>query len=287
MSDLTRIEAFLEMMSAERGAAQNTLEAYARDLLDASEFLGGGLCKASPGDISSWMQDLATRGLAASTSARRLSAVKRFFRFLFEERDRKDNPTSGLDGPKHARDVPDVLSREEMMRLIEACGEDVRLRCLVECLYGAGLRVTELVSLKIGELPRRKGTRWMTSDIIVRGKGGKERLCPLGGPALEAIADWLDVREASLPKTAAARARAEKYVFPSRGKDGHLTRRRLGQMLEELSARAMIDVAKVHPCTASRLCNPLASGRSRLAQRTDLARPCRYFHHTDLHACDY
>ena len=247
MSDLTRIEAFLEMMSAERGAAQNTLEAYARDLLDASEFLGGGLCKASPGDISSWMQDLATRGLAASTSARRLSAVKRFFRFLFEERDRKDNPTSGLDGPKHSRDVPDVLSREEMMRLIEACGEDVRLRCLVECLYGAGLRVTELVSLKIGELPRRKGTRWMTSDIIVRGKGGKERLCPLGGPALEAIADWLDVREASLPKTAAARARAEKYVFPSRGKDGHLTRRRLGQMLEELSARAMIDVAKVHP----------------------------------------
>ena len=110
MSDLTRIEAFLEMMSAERGAAQNTLEAYARDLLDASEFLGGGLCKASPGDISSWMQDLATRGLAASTSARRLSAVKRFFRFLFEERDRKDNPTSGLDGPKHSRDVPDAVS---------------------------------------------------------------------------------------------------------------------------------------------------------------------------------
>ena len=247
MSDLTRIEAFLEMMSAERGAAQNTLDAYARDLLDASEFLGGSLCAATPGDISSWMQDLATRGLAASTSARRLSAVKRFFRFLFEEGDRKDNPTSGLDGPKHARDVPDVLSREEMMRLIEACGEDVRLRCLVECLYGAGLRVSELVSLKLGELPRRKRERWMTSDIIVRGKGGKERLCPLGGPALEAIADWLEVREASLPKTAAARARAEKYVFPSRGKDGHLTRRRLGQMLEELSARAMIDVAKVHP----------------------------------------
>jgi len=187
------------------------------------------------------------RGLAASTSARRLSAVKRFFRFLFEEGDRKDNPTSGLDGPKRHRDVPDVLSREEMLTLIEACGENVRLRCLVECLYGAGLRVTELVSLKLGELPRRKGTRWMTSDIIVRGKGGKERLCPLGAPALEAIAAWLDVREASLPKTAAARARAEKFVFPSRGKEGHLTRRRLGQMLEELSVRAGIDIAKVHP----------------------------------------
>ena len=247
MSDLTRIEAFLEMMSAERGAAQNTLDAYARDLLDASEFLGGQLCGASPGDISNWMQDLAARGLAASTSARRLSAVKRFFRFLFEEGDRKDNPTSGLDGPKRHRDVPDVLSRNEMLVLIEACGENVRLRCLVECLYGAGLRVTELVSLKLGELPRRKGTRWMTSDIIVRGKGGKERLCPLGAPALEAIANWLEVREESLPKTAAARARADKFVFPSRGKEGHLTRRRLGQMLEDLSVRAGIDIAKVHP----------------------------------------
>lgn len=247
MSDINRIEAFLEMMSAERGAAQNTLDAYARDLLDASGFLGGRLVSATPHEVSSWMQDLAARGLAASTSARRLSAVKRFFRFLFEEGDRKDNPTSGLDGPKRHRDVPDVLSRDEMLALIEACGEDVRLRCLVECLYGAGLRVTELVSLKLGELPRFRGGRWMTSDIIVRGKGGKERLCPLGAPALDAIADWLDVREASLPKTIAARARAEKYVFPSRGKDGHLTRRRLGQMLETLSARAGIDIAKVHP----------------------------------------
>ena len=165
MTDLTRIEAFLEMMSAERGAAQNTLDAYARDLLDASEFLGGQLCGASAGNISSWMQDLSARGLAASTSARRLSAVKRFFRFLFEEGDRKDNPTSGLDGPKRHRDVPDVLSREEMMRLIEACGEDVRLRCLVECLYGAGLRVSELVSLKLGELPRRKRERWLAAHV--------------------------------------------------------------------------------------------------------------------------
>lgn len=247
MSDLTRIEAFLEMMSAERGAAQNTLDAYARDLTDASGFLGGGLVTASPAQISAWMQDLAARGLAASTSARRLSAVKRFFRFLFEEGDRKDNPTSGLDGPKKHRDVPDVLSREDMSRLIEACGDDLRLRCLVECLYGAGLRVTELVTLKTGELPRRKRERWLTSDIIVRGKGGKERLCPLGGPALQAIADWLEVREDTLPKNTLARKRAEKFVFPSRGKDGHLTRRRLGQLLEGLSARAGIDVAKVHP----------------------------------------
>lgn len=247
MRDIARIEAFLEMMSAERGAAQNTLDAYARDLLDASGFLGGKLVTASQSDLSGWMQDLAARGLAASTAARRLSAVKRFFRFLFEEGDRKDNPTSAIDGPRARRDVPDVLSREDMLCLIEACGADIRLRCLVECLYGAGLRVTELVSLKMGELPRRRGGRWLTSEIIVRGKGGKERLCPLGDPALAAIADWLDAREDSLPKTPAARKRAERFVFPSRGKDGHLTRRRLGQMLEDLSVRAGIDVARVHP----------------------------------------
>ncbi|MEO9971629.1 MAG: tyrosine recombinase [Hyphomonadaceae bacterium] len=247
MSDITRIEAFLEMMSAERGAAQNTLDAYARDLDDASMFLGGKLTQANAGQLSKWLQDLSERGLAATTSARRLSAIKRFFKFLFEEGDRKDNPTSLLDAPKTGRDIPDVLSREEMMQLIEACGTDVRLRCLVECLYGAGLRVTELVSLTVGELPRRKSGVWQTSDIIVRGKGGKERLCPLGTLALEAISDWLEVREDSLPKNSLARGRADKFVFPSRGKDGHLTRRRLGQMLEALAAKAGLDVARVHP----------------------------------------
>ncbi|MEL7128473.1 MAG: tyrosine recombinase [Pseudomonadota bacterium] len=247
MSDLARIEAFLEMMSAERGAAQNTLDAYARDLSDASTFLGGRLRSASQTEIADWMQNLAARGLAASTAARRLSAVKRFFRFLFEEGDRKDNPTAGLDRPKTARDVPDVLSRDDMAALIDACGNDLRLACLVECLYGAGLRVSELVSLRLGELPRRKGNRWQTSDIIVRGKGGKERLCPLGRPALKAIAAWLEVREEALPKHSLARARAKPFVFPSRGKDGHLTRRRLGQMLEELAIRAGLEPGRVHP----------------------------------------
>jgi len=152
-----------------------------------------------------------------------------------------------LEAPKTGRDIPDVLSREEMMTVIEACGDDVRLLCLVECLYGAGLRVSELVSLKMGELPRRKAGVWQTADIIVRGKGGKERLCPLGGPALEAISNWLDIREDSLPKNSLARGRADKFVFPSRGKDGHLTRRRLGQMLEALALKAGLAPSRVHP----------------------------------------
>lgn len=242
MSDFARIHDFLEMMSAERGASVHTLDAYRRDLSDASEFLAGRLVGASAADLSSWLRELSARGMARSTSARKLSAVKRFFRFLFEEGERKDNPTARLEGPKVVREAPDVLSREEMDRLISACGEDLRLACLVELLYGAGLRVTELVSLTMGALPRRKFGRWETKDIIVRGKGGKERLCPLGRPALAALSAWLEVRPVS-----AGTARSSDYVFPSRGKTGHLTRRRLGQLLITLAEEAGIDPSRVHP----------------------------------------
>lgn len=242
MSDRVRIGAFLEMMSAERGASPNTLDAYGRDLLDASEFCNGRLTRATAAQLSAWTNDLAERGLAPASQARKLSALRRFFRFLFEEGDRKDDPTARLDGPSPSRDIPDVLSREEVSRLINACGDDVRLACLVELLYGAGLRASELVSLTMGSLPRRKGGRWAGGDIIIRGKGGKERLCPLGRPALEALSNWLEERQAS-----DAKVRAEDFVFPSRGASGHLTRRRLGQLLEALALEAGLDPARVHP----------------------------------------
>ena len=247
MSDAARIEAFLEMMSAERGASPNTLDAYGRDLRDASAFMRGRLVKASAAMISRYAARLAAEGLAPRSQARKLSSLRRFFRFLFEEGDRKDDPTSKLEGPKAGREVPDVLSREEVASLIGACGEDMRLRCLVELLYGAGLRVSELVSLKLGNLPRRKAGRWETTDIIIRGKGGKDRLCPLGTPALEAVAAWLDQREESLPKKTLKARAASAYLFPSRGKEPHLTRRRLGQMLKGLSETAGLDPARVHP----------------------------------------
>ena len=247
MDDRSRIGAFLEMMSAERGASPNTLDAYGRDLLDASEFCGLRLVTASSADLSNWLADLAARGMAPSTQARKLSAVRRFFRFLFQEGDRKDDPTARLDGPSPEREVPDVLSREEVARLIAACEPDKRLKCLVELLYGAGLRASELVTLRVGNLPRRKAGQWMSADIIIRGKGGKDRMCPLGRAALIALAEWLDVREASLPDNPLLRSKAEGFVFPSRGKEGHLTRRRLGQMLEELAAKAGIRSERVYP----------------------------------------
>lgn len=242
MSDSARIEAFLEMMSAERGASNNTLDAYGRDLLDASGYLGGGLTNAGPSDLSQWMQSLAKDGLAPSTQARKLSSLNRFFRFLFEEGDRKDDPTSRLDGPKVQRDVPDVLSREEVDLLLKACAEDTRLTCLLELLYGAGLRVSELVSLRLGSLPRKRLGLWDTREIIIRGKGGKERLCPLGAPALLALTNWLGARDSDKNGTGSA-----DFVFPSRGKAGHLTRRRLGQMLETLSNKAGLDPSRVYP----------------------------------------
>ncbi|GAB5459832.1 MAG: site-specific tyrosine recombinase XerD [Henriciella sp.] len=247
MSDQSRIEAFLEMMSAERGASVHTLDAYGRDLLDASGYLGGHLTSAGRSDLSQWLRSLAKDGLAASTQARKLSSLKRFFRFLFEENDRKDDPTSRLEGPKIQRDVPDVLSREEVAGLLSATKEDPRLTCLLELLYGAGLRVSELVSLTLGSLPRRRLGRWETREIIIRGKGGKERLCPLGEPALLALTNWLAIREDSLPERSLARGRAEAFVFPSRGKSGHLTRRRLGQMLEALALKAGLDPHRVYP----------------------------------------
>ena len=242
MCDTARIEAFLEMMSAERGASANTLDAYGRDLLDASGYLGGQLCTATAMDLSDWLQSLAKDGLAASTQARKLSSLKRFFRFLFEERDRKDDPTSKLDAPKVRRDVPDVLLREDVDRLLQASAEDPRLTCLLELLYGAGLRVSELVGLRLGDLPRRRLGRWETREMIVRGKGGKERLCPLGAPALLALRNWLELRDDDKYGTASS-----AFVFPSRGKAGHLTRRRLAQMLEALALKVGLAPARVHP----------------------------------------
>lgn len=242
MSDMARIEAFLEMMSAERGASPHTLDAYGRDLLDASGYLGGQLCTSAAADLSDWLQSLAKDGLAASTQARKLSSLKRFFRFLFEERDREDDPTSKLDAPKVQRDVPDVLSRQDVDNLLAACADDARLTCLLELLYGAGLRVSELVSLRLGDLPRRRLGLWETRDMIIRGKGGKERLCPLGAPALLALRNWLELRDGDKYGTGSG-----AFVFPSRGKSGHLTRRRLAQMLERLANDTGIDPGRVHP----------------------------------------
>jgi integrase/recombinase XerD len=249
MSDTRRIEAFLDTLRAERGAADNTIDAYRRDLEDACEYLhplGRALTEAFEADLRGYIRDLDARGMSAATVARRLSAMRRFYRFLLAEGERSDDPTSRLDGPSLHRDPPDVLSREEVARLIEAAKTgsepaDLRTVCLVELLYGAGLRVSECCTLPVSALPVRG-----SGVLVVRGKGDKERIAPLGQPALEALAAYMAVREQFLPKSATRRL-AERFVFPSRGASGCLTRRRLAQLLEELALKAGLEPGRVSP----------------------------------------
>ena len=248
MLDTRRIEAFLDTLRAERGAADNTIDAYRRDLEDASEFLRANrtsLIDAGERDLSAFVRDLHERGMSAATVSRRLSALRRFFRFQLGDNERQDNPTSRLDGPTFRRDPPDVLSREEVSQLIAAAEgpepSDLRTMCLIELLYGAGLRASECCDLPLSSLPAPT-----TTVLIVRGKGDKERITPLGKPALVALKNYMAVRETFFPKTA-IRTTAMRYVFPSRGAGGRLTRRRLGQILEDLAVKAGIASERVTP----------------------------------------
>jgi integrase/recombinase XerD len=242
MSDAALIEAFLETLSAERGARANTLDAYRRDLDDACAHLKGPLAQAVPEAIEAYVAGLAGRGLSPATVRRRTSALKQFYRFLIEENQRADNPTSRLDPPKRARALPKTLSLAEIERLIDVA-ETPRDRALIELLYGAGLRVSELVSL-----PLRAAPKPGQDHMIVEGKGGKERLVALGAPAQAALAAHLAAREAALPKELARRETARVWLFPSASAaDGKLTRRRVAQILEQAAIRAGIAPARISP----------------------------------------
>jgi integrase/recombinase XerD len=242
---------FLDMMAAERGAAENTLAAYRRDLDDATARLaarGVALDQAQTPDIEALLSELAAEGLSASTGARRLSALKRFFRFLLKEGLRADDPAQGLSGPKKPRPLPKVLSEAEVDALFEAADQidgvaGDRTRALLELLYAGGLRVSELVSLPLAAFARSEGV------IAVTGKGGKDRLVPLTEPALEAVAAYRSVREEDLPgKAAPTRRKAERFLFPSKSAaQGHLTRERFAQVLKDLAVLAGLDPARVSP----------------------------------------
>jgi integrase/recombinase XerD len=239
------IEAFLDMMSAERGASRNTLEAYKRDLTAFAE-TAGDLRKATRDDIRRYLAKLARSGAAATSQARRLSSLRQYFAFLYSEGARADDPTLAVEAPRRARPLPKLLSADDVEKLIAAArkraaedAEGKRLLCLVEVLYAAGLRVTELATLPLAAVKRRD------NFLFVKGKGGKERVAPLNGEARAAIASYLDVRAEFLPRV--KNAAAERYLFPSRGAEGHLTRRRCHQMLKELAVDAGVDPDKLSP----------------------------------------
>jgi integrase/recombinase XerD len=240
-----RIDGFLEAMAAERGAARNTLLAYRRDLTDFAGHAGPDFADADRAAIERYLSALDAAGLSRATRARRLSALRQFFAFQLTEGWRTDDPTQRLQGPAPARPLPRPLSETQVTALLAAAEapEDappaaLRRACLVQLLYAAGLRVSELADLPVAAV---RGDPRM---VLVRGKGGKERMAPLSPPARAALAAWLVARDAGRP---AGGARPSPWLFPSRGKTGRLTRARIFQLLKELAAQAGLDPAVVSP----------------------------------------
>jgi integrase/recombinase XerD len=240
-----QVEAFLEMLAAERGAARNTLDAYRRDLDLFGDFQarrGGAVETATSDDLRAYLRKLSAAEFAPRTVARRLSALRQFFGFLLAEGLRPDDPSAAIESPRQGRVLPKVLSEAEVDDLLRAAkgvegAEGRRLVALLELLYATGLRVSELVGLPLAAVARDPQV------LIVRGKGGRERMVPLSEPARAALRDYLAVREGFLGREE-ARAR---WLFPSRGRSGHLTRHRFAQRLKSLAAEAGIDPAKVSP----------------------------------------
>tara|TARA_Y100001934_G_scaffold250419_1_gene312697 strand:+ start:502 stop:1401 length:900 start_codon:yes stop_codon:yes gene_type:complete len=240
----TKIELFLEMMSAERGAAQTTLKNYQRDLEDFADFAdrnGTEIAAADTGTIRDYLAALSSTGLAASTAARRLSALRQFFGFLYAEGLREDDPCVAVEGPRRTRPLPKVLAEDEVELLLDEArrksGPDgARLVALMEALYATGLRVSELVALPLSAAT--PGTR----ILMVRGKGNKERIVPLSEIAAQAIAAYVAVRSRHLKE-----GDQSPWLFPSRGASGHLTERRFSQMIKALAYDAGLDPSRVSP----------------------------------------
>ncbi len=238
------VDTFLEMLAAERGAASNTLQAYRRDLADFSAFVAarGWLPEDADGTaVRDYLAHLSGAGMAPSTSARRLSALRQFFRFLYADGLRDDDPCATIDSPRQGRPLPRHLSEDEVEQLLAAARRrggagGTRLVALLEVLYATGLRVSELVGLPRSALSRD------SQMLIVRGKGGKERMIPLGDAAAEALAAYGAVRGEF-----AAKGRESPWLFPSRSRDGHLTRARFAQMLKVVALEAGLDAARVSP----------------------------------------
>lgn len=249
-TDSRWIATFLEAQAAEADAARNTQLAYARDLKDFSDWLTARdktLDQAARGDVEAYMIHCDAQGLAQSTRARRLSAIKQLYRFAQSEGWRSDNPAIELRGPGKPRRLPKTLSHDEVDRLLEAAatqGRDrLRNTCLMQVLYATGMRVTELVSLPAS------AARGDPRMLLIRGKGGKERLVPLSPPARAALAAWLAARDADQEAAAKAGGKPSPFLFPSRSKEGHLTRHRFYALVKELAVAGGVSPDKVTPHT--------------------------------------
>jgi integrase/recombinase XerD len=253
-SDERLIALYLDMLAAERGAGENTLAAYGRDLEDFSDYLkttGRSIAKASTDNVRAYLGELSRRGLRVTTVARRLSAIRQLYRFLYAENHRADDPAAVLEGPRRERALPKTLTLAEVDHLLRVAGKTdptmplavrlraARLACLVEILYATGLRVSELAALPMSAA--RKDARM----IVVRGKGNKERLVPLNDAAKRAMMNYLALlSEADRDEASKG---PSKWLFPSFGESGHLTRQHLARELKTLAAAAGLRAPQLSP----------------------------------------
>lgn len=246
------VSIFLEAQAAEIGAARNTLLAYGRDLKDFAGWADREKLTfegIERDQIEAYLVFCDAQGLSRSTRARRLSAVKQLFRFAFEEGWRETNPAIQIKGPGRSKSLPKTLDTDEVDRLLGAARrfgsetEQERNTCLMELLYATGMRVSELVELPVA------ATRGDPRMLLILGKGGKERMVPLSPDAREALAAWLDTRDKA-EETARTKGKPpSRYLFPSHGKAGHLTRHRFYQIIKELAVQGGVSPAKVTPHT--------------------------------------
>ena len=238
------LETFLEMLAAERGAARLTIAAYRNDLGQLGHFLAARkttLEAADEANLHAYLAATETAQLAPRSLARRISAMRQFYKFLLVDGVREDDPTIGLDTPRLGRPLPKLLSENEITTLLATArqwqgGEGTRMACLVELLYATGLRISELVTLPYTAALRQP------RFLLVRGKGGRERVVPLGEPARQALALYLECRDRFL-----AGGQPSRWLFPSRGGAGHLTRQRCGQLLKQLAVEAGLDPGRLSP----------------------------------------
>jgi len=247
------VEAFLEAIAAERGASRNTLEAYRRDLFDYVDFLAArrsSALSASSADARRYLAERGAKGLAASSLARRLSALRQFHKHLYAEGRRGDDPTLALEGPRRARPLPKTLTVAEVERLIATAREGLdaperpkrerlaaaRLTCLIELVYASGLRVSELVALP------KSAARAREPLIAVSGKGGKERLAPISQPARLAMRRYRELLDGIAPGLAAS-----PWLFPADSLSGHMTRQAFARDLKTVAAAAGLPAARVSP----------------------------------------
>ncbi|AVO39162.1 tyrosine recombinase [Pukyongiella litopenaei] len=245
------IAQFLEAQAAEMGAATNTLLAYGRDLKDFAEWLdrqGSGFAQADRDAVERYLIHCDAQGLARSTRARRLSAIRQLFHFTFDEGWRGDNPAIQISGPGRDKRLPGTLAVDEVDRLLEAArhtgrapADRLRNSCLMELLYATGMRVSELVALPVST------TRGDPRMLLIRGKGGRERMVPLSPPARAALADWLTARDETEADREAKGHAPSRFLFPSRSSAGHLTRHRFYLLIKELAVAGGVDPSKVSP----------------------------------------